>query len=80
MRAWGWNNDGQCNVPSDLGVCIGFDGGDYHTVALRQDGVVRTWGRNDFGQCSVPTDLGTCKVIAAGGDLGKMLISWGLCQ
>ena len=46
VRAWGYNWEGQCNIPSDLGVCTQIAGGDYHTIAIQQRGIVRAWGRN----------------------------------
>ena len=77
VRAWGWNADGQCNIPADLGPCTAIAGGGQHTVALRTDGSVRAWGAGttnqgqgqdpDQGQSVVPADLGPCSAIAAGG-------------
>ena len=34
VRAWGRNDYGQCNVPSDLGPCTAVAGGAAHTVAV----------------------------------------------
>ena len=67
VRAWGYNGNGQCDIPSGLGVCTQIAGGDAHTIALRQDGVVRAWGSNGYGQCNIPSDLGVCTQIAGGG-------------
>ena len=66
VRAWGWNDYGQCTIPSDLGVCTQIAGGLYHTIAIQQSGIVRAWGSNAQGQCTVPNDLGPCTQIAAG--------------
>ena len=49
VRAWGWNDYGQCNIPSDLGVCKQIAGGFYHTIAIQQSGIVRAWGNNYYG-------------------------------
>jgi hypothetical protein len=55
--AWGYNGEGQCNVPP-LPSGLRYEsvaGGGYHSLAVRNDGAVVAWGRNDFGQCTVPT-------------------------
>ena len=67
VKAWGLNNEGQCNVPANLGPCNAIAAGYYHTVALRTDGIVRAWGANSNNQCNVPTNLGPCIAIAGGG-------------
>ena len=67
VRCWGWNNFGQCDVPSDLGVVRQISAGGYFTLAVRQDGTVRCWGQNDDGQCNVPADLGAVRQVVAGG-------------
>ena len=66
VAAWGYNGNGQCNIPSDLGVCTQIAGGGNHTIAIQQSGIVRAWGYNDFGQCDIPSDLGVCTQIAGG--------------
>ena len=66
VKAWGYNYYGQTNVPTNLGPCTAIAGGDYHTIALRTDGIVRAWGDNSYGQCNVPADLGPCTAIAGG--------------
>ena len=66
VSAWGYNGDGQTNIPADLGPCTDIAAGYYHTVALRTDGSVRAWGRNDYGQTNIPADLGPCTAVAAG--------------
>ncbi len=74
VRAWGYNGEGQCNIPADLGPCIAVAGGYGHTVALRTDGIVRAWGAGttntgswpEHGQSLIPTDLGPCSAIAGG--------------
>ena len=67
VRCWGYNAQGQCNPPADLGPCSSVAGGGLHTIALRIDGGVRCWGYNSGGQCDPPADLGACSSVAGGG-------------
>ena len=57
VRCWGYNNGGQCNVPTDLGPCLSVAGGNMHTIALRVDGTVRCWGYNSHGTCNDLLDI-----------------------
>jgi len=66
LSAWGRNDWGQCNVPSNLGTVVEVVGGAWHAVALRADRSVVCWGRNEFGQLNVPADLGP--VVQISGD------------
>jgi formylglycine-generating enzyme required for sulfatase activity len=74
LRCWGRNDEGQCNVPADLGPCSSVADGYLHTIALQSDGAVRCWGAGqastvypNFGQSIVPADLGPCSSVAGGG-------------
>ncbi len=71
--AWGYNDQGQCTVPSGLGPCkdIAANGqaessGPGFSLALRTDGSITAWGYNGAGQCSVPTSTTPSNQIAAG--------------
>jgi hypothetical protein len=64
--AWGLNNYGQTNVPVGLSNVVGIAAGDYHSVALKENGTVVAWGRNGEGQTNVPTDLTNAVSISAG--------------
>ena len=72
IRGWGANtygginfNYGQTVAPSDLGACKAIAAGDYISVALRTDSIVRVWGKTDsYGTKTIPADLGACKAIA----------------
>ena len=55
VRAWGRNYEGQCDIPSGLGLCTQIAGGNAHTIALRQDGVVRAWGNNGVSWADIKT-------------------------
>jgi hypothetical protein len=67
VRCWGWNSDGQLNVPIGIPPVMAVAAGGLHTVAIDVDGRVRCWGQNGSGQLNVPQDLGTVTGIAAGG-------------
>jgi uncharacterized delta-60 repeat protein len=64
--AWGWNGDGQTNVPTGLSGVTAIEAGGSHTVALKGDGTVVAWGWNGSGQTSVPGGLSGVTAIAAG--------------
>ena len=66
IACWGYNADGQCDVPTDIGPAVSIAVGGFHTVALLEDGSVVCWGRNDDRQCDVPEDLGGVVSVAAG--------------
>jgi formylglycine-generating enzyme required for sulfatase activity/alpha-tubulin suppressor-like RCC1 family protein len=67
VRAWGRNDYGQTNVPSDLGAVSALASGAFHSGVMRADGSVTLWGRNDYGQSSLPTDVGPVSAVALGG-------------
>ena len=64
--AWGYNGQGQCNVPGTLGTVTQVAAGEYHTVALTNAGTVTAWGYNQYGQCNVPTNQGPFVQVAVG--------------
>ncbi len=73
--AWGYNNDGETNVPYWLTSAVGIAAGSYHSLALQADGTVVAWGAGtvntglspDYGQSQVPWDLSNVVAVAAGG-------------
>jgi alpha-tubulin suppressor-like RCC1 family protein len=92
--AWGFNGSGQLGDGTtasrrsrpvalpDLTDVMTVDAGDWHSMALLQDGTVRIWGDNQFGELgdgtttnrSTPTalpDLTGVTAIAVGGFLGN---------
>ena len=52
VQCWGWNDDGQTNVPALLNP-VQVSAGGFHTCALDDTGV-QCWGRNEEGQTTVP--------------------------
>ena len=50
--AWGYNLDGQCDVPRNL-KAVAVSAGIGHSLAIKEDGTVVVWGSNLDGQCDV---------------------------
>lgn len=67
VAAWGWNQDGQCNVPAPNSGFIAIAAGERHSAALRSDGTVAAWGFSDYGQGAPPSPNAGFVAIAAGG-------------
>jgi len=67
IAAWGWNDNGQCNVPSPNTGFIAVAAGWYHSLGLKADGSIVVWGSNDYGQCDVPSPNSGFIAAAAGG-------------
>lgn len=51
--AWGRNDFGQCDIPSNLNGVVQVRAGFSHSVALLNDGTIRCWGQNEFKQCDI---------------------------
>lgn len=49
MLAWGGNEFGQIDVPTDLGPVKQVAAGYHHSVALKSDGTINVWGDNYYG-------------------------------
>lgn len=64
--AWGDNSGGQTNAPVDVADAVAIAGGDYHSLALHQNGTLVAWGYNGDGQTTVPTNALRFVAIAAG--------------
>jgi alpha-tubulin suppressor-like RCC1 family protein len=64
---WGNANYGQATVPVGLKDFVAVDGGLYHTVGLRSNGLVAAWGDNAAGQTTLPAGLSNVIAVAAGG-------------
>ncbi len=63
---WGDNSYGQWTVPNGLSGVTAIAAGQYHSLALKDDGTVVAWGHNGYGVCTVPSGLSGVTAIAAG--------------
>jgi len=64
--AWGYNANGQTDIPDGVNDVVALAAGETHSVALRSDGTVVAWGDNTYGQTDVPPNLSNIVAIAAG--------------
>ncbi len=76
VAAWGYNEDGQINVPAGLSG-VSAIAASSHTVALKSNGTVVAWGHNVWGQSIIPAGLSGVSAIAAGGTHTVALLSNG---
>ncbi len=70
---WGQNLP---TVPPEFGF-IGLAAGDFHLLALRNNGTVAAYGNNSNGQQLVPSDLSGVTAVAAGRRFSLALLSNG---
>ena len=85
--AWGANEHGQVEYPVDLTNATAIAAGQFHSVALRENGTVVQWGaypaKSDFIAVGVAPDYSDLVSVAAGRehDLGLKsdgtVVSWG---
>ena len=70
---WGQNLP---SVPAETGF-VGLAAGDFHLLALRNNGTVAAYGNNSNGQQLVPSDLSGVTAVAAGFRFSLALLSNG---
>ncbi len=66
VLAWGYNEYGQCNVPSPNSDFVIVSGGAWHNLGLKSDGSVVGWGLNNQDQCTVPSPNSDFVGVSAG--------------
>lgn len=82
--AWGDDSGGQSDVPTNLDDVVAVAGGDYHSIALRQNGTLAGWGLDNYGQVDVPTNSLRFVSIASGANHNLAIredgtvVAWGL--
>ena len=64
--AWGYNSDGQCEVPDPNADFVLLAPSFYHTACVKADGTIVAWGKNDDGRCDVPSPNEGFVAIATG--------------
>ena len=64
--AWGYNNDGQCNLPEPNTGFIAVAAGFFHNLGLRANGSIVAWGDNAYGMCNVPEPNTGFVAVSAG--------------
>jgi alpha-tubulin suppressor-like RCC1 family protein len=94
VLAWGSNSDGQCTIPASANSGVSaIAGGDEHTIALNRDipsyqaeiAALTAQNATLTASNTALTARLNCGDLDGngevnGGDLGKLLISWGQCQ
>jgi len=63
VAAWGDDTYGECDRPVTLSNAVALAAGEYHSVAVQENGTVIQWGTN-WG--NVPVDLTNAVAVAAG--------------
>jgi alpha-tubulin suppressor-like RCC1 family protein len=64
--AWGENNNGECDYPTNLTNVSAIAAGGFHSLVAKDDGTVVAWGDNANGQTNVPSTLSNAVAVAAG--------------
>jgi len=76
--AWGYNEDGQTNVPGNLGNVAAIAAQGSFSMALETGGTVAAWGDNTYGELDVPGNVSNVVAISGGADFGLALLSNGM--
>ena len=67
--SWGFNREGQTNVPGPNTGFVAVAAGQSHSLGLKADGSIVAWGCGvpyDYGQCNVPAPNTGFVALAAG--------------
>jgi alpha-tubulin suppressor-like RCC1 family protein len=75
--AWGYNFDGEANVPPGLSNVVAIAAGQTHSLALKSDGRIIGWGTGTFGETNPPAGLNDAVALAAGSAFSVALRSDG---
>jgi hypothetical protein len=64
--AWGYNAQGQCDVPPPNTDFVAVTGHHVHSLGLTSDGTIVAWGSNTYGVCDVPAPNAGFVAVASG--------------
>jgi len=77
--AWGWNGEGQCDVPPELTNVVSVAAGDGVSLALKADGTITVWGEGKLFSF-IPKNLSNIVQAAFNGDGAVFLTADGSCR
>ena len=66
ISAWGYNDDGECDVSEPNSDFIAVASGLLHSLGIKSDGSIVAWGWNVSNQCDVPEPNSDFVSVAAG--------------
>jgi len=88
VAAWGDHSEGETVVQTNLTNAIGIAAGDYHGIALLENGIVHEWGNYWDGSAYIPvgTNSTNTNLVAVAAGIGHDLaltasgtvVAWGL--
>ncbi len=65
VEVWGYNDAGECTIPSPNSGFVAVAAGDHHYLALKSDSSIEAGGDTWIGQCTVPSpNIGFAAVSA----------------
>jgi hypothetical protein len=73
VAAWGFNVQGECNVPMPNSGFVAVTAAGNHSLGLKSDGTILAWGSNGSGQCDVPAPNGD--FVAVDGSTHSLVVS-----
>jgi len=77
LLAWGLDDFGQTDVPTNTLRFVSMAAGADHNLAILEDGSVVAWGLDDLGQTEVPNTVSSALSVAAGQSHSLALLASG---
>lgn len=77
--AWGWNGEGQCDVPPELANVVSVAAGDGVSLALKTDGTITVWGGGKL-YSFIPKNLSNVVQATFTGGGAVFLLADGSCR
>jgi len=66
--AWGIGDVGEATIPNNLTNAVALTGGDFFTLALKNDGSLSAWGEDSQASIDIPPDATNVTAIASAGN------------